>query len=117
MMEPERWEQIEQLYHAALERELEARDAFLDEACAGDEDLRREVAGLLACAEFQKILDHRGYAALSPLYPLAHLGLARAAAITGDGARSRQAYENFLAAWKEADAGLPVLLAVRKEYR
>jgi len=48
-MELDRWEQIERLYHAALECEPEEREAFLDEACAGDEDLRREVAGLLAC--------------------------------------------------------------------
>lgn len=48
-MELNRWEQIERLYYAALERELGARDAFLDETCAGDEALRREVAGLLAC--------------------------------------------------------------------
>jgi hypothetical protein len=45
----DRWEQIERLYHASLERGTDARDAFLDDACAGDEDLRREVAGLLAC--------------------------------------------------------------------
>src|SRR5262245_5673863 len=49
MMETDRWEQIERLYHAALERGPDARETFLDEACAGDEDLRREVAGLLAC--------------------------------------------------------------------
>src|SRR5262245_35229494 len=48
-MELDRWEQIERLYHAALERSPDAREAYLDEACAGDEDLRREVAGLLAC--------------------------------------------------------------------
>src|SRR5215475_10119133 len=48
-MELDRWEQIERLYHAALERGPDARETFLDEACAGDEDLRREVAGLLAC--------------------------------------------------------------------
>ena len=48
-MERDRWEQIERLYHAALEHGPAARDAFLSEACAGDEDLRREVAGLLAC--------------------------------------------------------------------
>src|SRR5262249_67963 len=48
-MEHDRWEQIERLYHAALERGPDGRDAFLGEACAGDEDLRREVAGLLAC--------------------------------------------------------------------
>src|SRR5262245_43960066 len=48
-MELDRWEQIGRLYHAALELEPDAREAFLDDACAGDEDLRREVAGLLAC--------------------------------------------------------------------
>ncbi|HEY9430546.1 MAG TPA: protein kinase [Blastocatellia bacterium] len=48
-MRPDRWKQVKRLYHAALEREPEARKAFLDEACAGDEDLRREVAELLAC--------------------------------------------------------------------
>src|SRR5262245_50648460 len=48
-MELDRWEQIERLYHAALERGPDAREAFLDEACAGDEDLRRAAAGLRAC--------------------------------------------------------------------
>ena len=48
-MERDRWERIERLYHAALELEPGAREVFLDEACAGDEDLRREVSGLLAC--------------------------------------------------------------------
>ena len=47
-MEPERWRQIERLYHAALEREQGQRTAFLKEACAGDEDLQREVESLLA---------------------------------------------------------------------
>jgi len=37
-----------QLYHAALEREEARRTAFLKEACAGDEELRREVESLLA---------------------------------------------------------------------
>src|SRR5262245_33099409 len=49
MMEHDRWEQIERLYHAALERQQDAREAFLDTACAGDEALRRDVAELLAC--------------------------------------------------------------------
>ena len=43
-MDPDRWKQVEELYHAALERE-DAR-AFLDEA--GDEALRRRVESLLA---------------------------------------------------------------------
>src|SRR5262245_3829507 len=48
-MESDRWASIERLYHAALEREPAEREAFLDEACAGDEMLRRQVAALLAC--------------------------------------------------------------------
>ncbi len=72
--------------------------------------------GAEAAAEFQKILDHRGYAPLSPLYPLAHLGLARAATLTGEMAKSRKAYEDFFAAWKEADADLPILIEAKKEY-
>ena len=47
-MEPERWREIGRLYHAALEREEGQRSAFLKEACAGDEDLRREVESWLA---------------------------------------------------------------------
>src|SRR5262249_25878836 len=46
-MKPERWKQVEQLYHAALEGEPRARAAFLAQACAGDEELRREVEELL----------------------------------------------------------------------
>jgi len=48
-MKPERWQEIEQLYHSALKREASQRAAFLKEACAGDEALRREVESLLAC--------------------------------------------------------------------
>ena len=46
-MKPERWQQIEQLCHAALEREENQRAPFLEEACRGDESLRREVEFLL----------------------------------------------------------------------
>ena len=46
-MKPERWLQIERLCHAALEREEGQRAAFLEEACEGDETLRREVEHLL----------------------------------------------------------------------
>jgi serine/threonine-protein kinase len=43
----ERWQQIEDLFHAALEVEPAARQSFLDDACGGDGDLRREVESLL----------------------------------------------------------------------
>jgi len=72
--------------------------------------------GTAAAAEFQKILDHRGNAPVSPLYPLAHLGLARAAALTGDTTQSRKGYEDFFAVWKEADADLPILREAKQEY-
>jgi hypothetical protein len=46
-MKPERWRRIEELYHGALERDRSEWSRFLDEATAGDEDLRQEVASLL----------------------------------------------------------------------
>jgi tRNA A-37 threonylcarbamoyl transferase component Bud32 len=50
-MSPERWRQIEDVYCDALELELTARAAFLDQACAGDDELRREVESLVAAHE------------------------------------------------------------------
>jgi hypothetical protein len=49
-------------------------------------------------------------------YPLAFLGFARAAALAGETAASRKAYENFFAIWKDADADLPVMQQAREEY-
>jgi serine/threonine protein kinase/tetratricopeptide (TPR) repeat protein len=72
--------------------------------------------GALAAAEFQTIIDHRGWDVLSPLWPLAHLGLARAAVLQGDVVKARRAYQDFLALWKDADADLPVLIEAKKEY-
>ncbi len=46
-MTPERWQQIDKLMDAALELEVNQRSAFLEEACGGDEELRREVEKLL----------------------------------------------------------------------
>jgi len=66
--------------------------------------------------EFQKILDRRGQFPTSLLFPLAHLGLARAAAIAGDSVKSRQAYQDFFALWKDADADIPILIEAKQEY-
>jgi eukaryotic-like serine/threonine-protein kinase len=46
-MTPERWQQIEKLCQSALELEESRRTAFLEKACAGDKELRREVESLL----------------------------------------------------------------------
>src|SRR6202171_3588453 len=47
----DRWQQIKELYHAALEREESQRVAYLHEVCAGDDALRQEVESLLAQQE------------------------------------------------------------------
>ena len=72
--------------------------------------------GAEAAVEFQKILDHRGYAPMSPLFPLAQLGLARAAIFQNDTPKARKAYEDFFALWKDADPDIPVLIEAKKEY-
>src|SRR5262252_7519932 len=46
-MDKQRWQQIETLYHAALERPPDERAAFLADACADDSGLLREVEELL----------------------------------------------------------------------
>ena len=49
-MTPEQYRHIGEIYHAAMELEPQQRDDFLDEASAGDESLRQEVASLIASA-------------------------------------------------------------------
>ena len=50
-MTPERYRQIGELYHAALEVEAAERPAFLARACAGNEELRRDVESLIVSHE------------------------------------------------------------------
>ena len=50
-MTPERWQQVERLYQAALELEASQQRAFLKQACGGDEELLREVGSLLTSHE------------------------------------------------------------------
>jgi serine/threonine-protein kinase len=45
--DPDRWERIGQIVHAALERDPHAREAFLEEACGDDYELREQVDSLL----------------------------------------------------------------------
>jgi serine/threonine protein kinase len=71
--------------------------------------------GSEAAAEFQKILDHSGIVVNSLIGALAHLGLARAFAQQGDTSQARAAYQDFFTLWKDADPGIPVLLAAKSE--
>ena len=47
-MKPERWSKIESIFHKALEADESRRGSVIEESCAGDEVLRREVESLLA---------------------------------------------------------------------
>jgi eukaryotic-like serine/threonine-protein kinase len=72
--------------------------------------------GADAAAEFQKIVDHRGIDSSSPVHSLAKLGLGRAYAMSGDTAKARTAYQDFLALWKDADPDVPILQQAKSEY-
>ena len=72
--------------------------------------------GHAAGAQFESILKNRGQAPTSPLYPLAHLGVARAAVLTGDVASARTSYERLFSLWNGADPTLQPLNDARREY-
>ena len=66
-MTPERWQQIDKLVEQALEQESSQRAGFIDKACAGDEELRREVrvvAGL--STEASKFIEFSGFGGWKP---------------------------------------------------
>ncbi|MBI1762342.1 MAG: serine/threonine protein kinase, partial [Acidobacteria bacterium] len=56
-MTPERWQQVDNLMQAALEQPAAARAAFLQQACAGDAELLREVESLLAFQSEDEFLE------------------------------------------------------------
>src|SRR5262245_60980402 len=102
-----------QLLEAA--RRYEAVGFFAPQYLRGQAYLAQN-KGKEAAAEFQNILEHRGWAPTSLLYPLAQLGLARAAVLQGDTARARQSYQDFFALWKDADPDIPILIKAKQEY-
>jgi len=71
----------------------------------------------LAANEYQAILAAAsGTDVSSPLYNLAHVGLARAYAAQGKKDESREEYEKFFELWKDADTDTPVLKQARMDY-
>jgi eukaryotic-like serine/threonine-protein kinase len=72
--------------------------------------------GNAAVAEFQKILDHRGVVWNCATGALAHLGVARAYAVSGDAAKAKASYQDFFALWKDADPDIPILKEAKTEY-
>jgi DNA-binding winged helix-turn-helix (wHTH) protein/Flp pilus assembly protein TadD len=100
---------IELLKSAALFEEAYPEVAYV----RGQAYLRARNAAA-ATAEFRKVTDHKGVA-WGPLYPLAYLGLARAAVQAGDNQAARTAYDALLTLWADADPDLPIVSAARKE--
>lgn len=47
-MNPERWKQISELFHAALARDAAERATFVAEACGADQELRQDLEALLS---------------------------------------------------------------------
>ena len=80
--------------------------------------------GAEATAEFEKILDHKGanwgsawqHPYWGQFYSLSYLGLARAYKVTGDIAKSKNAFQVFFTLWKDADPDTPILTAAKAEY-
>jgi eukaryotic-like serine/threonine-protein kinase len=71
--------------------------------------------GASAARELQKILD-RPRSAQHGLGALAHLGVGRAMVLSGDVAKAKMAYQDFFAAWKDADPDVPILKLAQAEY-
>lgn len=69
-----------------------------------------------AAREFHKIIDHRTVMIGDATEVMAHYGLARSYALSGDSASVRKEYSKFLALWKDANPNLPVLRQARAEY-
>ena len=72
--------------------------------------------GAEAATEFRKILDHRGIVLADPIGALARLQLGRAFVLSGDKAKAKTAYQDFLILWKDADPDIPILKQAKAEY-
>jgi eukaryotic-like serine/threonine-protein kinase len=72
--------------------------------------------GAKAAAEYRRILANPGIDPLDVAFNLSHLGLGRAYALQGDTARAKSAYQDFFAAWKDAEPDIPILKQAQAEY-
>lgn len=66
-MDPRRWHLIDDIFGSALERPHAEREAFLDEACRGDQSLRREVESLLEHDQTGGFIDRPCFGAAARL--------------------------------------------------
>jgi eukaryotic-like serine/threonine-protein kinase len=70
-----------------------------------------------AAAQFQMVLDAREAGWWQVYAPLAQLGLARAYSAQADREKSRKAYDDFFATWKDADPAIPILRQAKAEHK
>jgi tetratricopeptide (TPR) repeat protein len=73
--------------------------------------------GSEAAAQFQRMMEYKGGLRLNhPWQALAHLYLGRAWAMADEKEKSRRAYQDFLALWKDADPDIPIFQQAKAEY-
>ena len=72
--------------------------------------------GREAAVEFQKILDGRNIVVSDPVGALAHFQLGKAFVLSGDTAKAKTAFQDFLTLWRDADADIPILKQARAEF-
>jgi eukaryotic-like serine/threonine-protein kinase len=69
-----------------------------------------------ALQEFERVRSLHNYRPADPHFSFARLGQARAYAALGDKGKSREAYQDFFALWKDADPDVPILNEAKAEY-
>ena len=69
-----------------------------------------------AAIEFQKFVNHPGVIANCPMGALARLQLGRSYAMSGEAAKAKATYQDFLTLWKDADPDIPILKQAKTEY-
>ncbi len=66
--------------------------------------------------DLQKVLDFKSHNGPDMVFPLAQLQLGRLFQKQGNIPQARIAYQNFFAAWKDADPDVPLLHEAKAEY-
>ena len=69
-----------------------------------------------ALQDFERLRNLHSYFPADPIISLARLGQARAYIALGDKSKSREAYQDFFALWKDADPDVPILKEAKAEY-
>ncbi|MGH9940241.1 MAG: serine/threonine-protein kinase, partial [Blastocatellia bacterium] len=79
----DRWSRIEDIFHASLEREPNARAAFLDDACASDTELRKQVEILIKAHERDENVLDSSAMKLAAALPAEETGAIQVGAVIG----------------------------------